>query len=148
VSWLLGGGALSSLAAVWVWFQHQPSSIIATVFIVILSVTFVCVLAYLGYRQTKIHQVDQPPQEIEKLAPERVPLLDMVAMARKGGWDTDAVRSNDASDLTDRLNQAAADRTIKFGGANMNMIWEKRLPQPFLFSKFQPGTLRNLVSSL
>jgi hypothetical protein len=48
--------------------------------------------------------------------PERTPLLDIVAMAKKAGWDTDLVQSNDASELTDRLNQAAADRTIKFWG--------------------------------
>jgi hypothetical protein len=123
-SWVLGGGALSSLVAAWVWFEHQPSSIIATVFIVVLAATFVCTLAYLGSRQTKMQQKKQtepPPQEIAphqlpKAAPERAPLLDIVEMARKAGWDTDAFQSNDASELTARLNQAAADGTIKFWG--------------------------------
>jgi hypothetical protein len=95
---------------------HQPSSIIVTVFIVIFAATFVCTLAYLGYRQTKVtrqKQANKPHQELEKVAPGRVPLLDIVEMARKAGWD---IRSNDASDLTARLNQAAADGTIKFWG--------------------------------
>jgi hypothetical protein len=76
-------------------------------------------LAYWGRRQTKAQQEQHNEplrQEIENVAPERAPLLDIIAMATKAGWNTDAQQSNDASELTARLNQAAADGAIKFWG--------------------------------
>lgn len=118
-SWALGGGALSSLFAVWAWINHQPSSIIATVFIVILAATFVCTIAYLGRRQIKSQQeqqADPSPQELEKAPPERVPLIDIVEMAGKAGWNIDVRQSNDATILTNLLNQAAVDKIIRFWG--------------------------------
>jgi hypothetical protein len=55
------------------------------------------------------------PLELEGVS-DRVPLLDIIEMARAVGWNTDAHLSNGASELTDRLNQSAADGAIKLWG--------------------------------
>ena len=46
----------------------------------------------------------------------RIPLINLRSALQSVGWNTDIHRSNDATALTDSLNQAAADGLIKFYG--------------------------------
>jgi hypothetical protein len=104
---------------------------IPTLFATLLLIVGVCGIMFLahdyglfryiiGFGQRKIIASGiekETPQPSEfKAAPERIPLLDIIEMSRKTGWDTNAQQSNDATILADSLNQAAVDGVIRFWG--------------------------------
>jgi hypothetical protein len=84
--WFWAGAGFCVIAAIGIWLGPWASS---------------WFVAYFGRRQ-------------QAKTPQRTKLIDVIEKARKAGWNMDAIQSNDASELTARLNQAAVDGIIKF----------------------------------
>jgi hypothetical protein len=101
------------------WVGEHSIAALAIVFVFALAATVLVALAVLGYRAEHQTRSALPPIEAvsaSTMGPERMPIQELRKLAADSGWNLNIHTSGDASDLTNRLNQAAVDGTIRFWG--------------------------------